>query len=62
MHGSTDDFGYAAVDNLTTVHDLHATMLHQLGIRHDTFTYKFQGLDARLSGVEPSRVMKDILL
>ncbi len=61
VHGASDDLGYAAVENVTTVHDLHATMLHQLGIHHDSFTYKFQGLDARLTGVEPSTVIKDIL-
>ncbi len=61
VYGSSDDLGYAAVENVTTVHDLHATMLQQLGIRHDSFTYKFQGLDARLTGVEPSKVINDIL-
>lgn len=61
VHGSTDDLGYAAVENICTVHDLHATMLHQLGINHDAFTFKFQGLDARLSGVEGARVIKSIL-
>jgi hypothetical protein len=59
--GSTDDLGYAAQENLTTVHDLHATMLHQLGIQHDAFSFKFQGLDARLSGVEGAKVIKPIL-
>jgi hypothetical protein len=43
------------------VHDLHATMLHQLGIDHNAFSFKFQGLDARLSGVEGARIIKDIL-
>ena len=61
VYGSTDDLGYAAVENVTTVHDLHATMLNRLGIRHETFTYKFQGLDARLSGVEPAQVLQNIL-
>ena len=61
VYGATDDLGYAAVENVTTVHDLHATMLNRLGIKHDAFTYKFQGLDARLSGVEPCKVLKDIL-
>jgi hypothetical protein len=61
VHGSTDDLGYAAVDKITTVHDLHATMLHQLGIHHEAFSFKFQGLNARLSGVEGAKVMKDIL-
>jgi len=61
VHGATDDLGYAAVEKVTTVHDLHATMLHQLGIQHDAFTYKFQGLDARLTGVEGANVITDIL-
>jgi len=60
-YGATDDLGYAAVENVATVHDLHATMLHQLGIRHDAFSVKFQGLDARLSGVEGARVLTEIL-
>lgn len=62
VYGASDDLGYAAVENVTTVHDLHATMLHQLGIQHESFTYKFQGLDAKLTGVEPSSVIKDILV
>ena len=61
VYGATDDLGYAAIENVTTVHDLHATMLHLLGIRHDAFSVKFQGLDARLTGVEPCRVLRDIL-
>jgi Protein of unknown function (DUF1501) len=62
VYGSTDDLGYAAQENITTVHDLHATMLHQLGIQHDAFTFKFQGLDAKLSGVEGAKVIKNILV
>ena len=61
VHGASDELGYAAVDKVTNVHDLHATMLHQLGIRHDAFSVKFQGLDARLSGVEGARVIDEIL-
>jgi hypothetical protein len=61
VYGASDDLGYAAVENVCTVHDLHATMLHQLGIDHDAFSVKFQGLDARLSGVEGAKVIKDIL-
>ena len=61
VHGSTDELGYAAVDKVSTVHDLHATMLHQLGIRHDAFSVKFQGLDARLTGVEGANVIDGIL-
>jgi hypothetical protein len=61
VYGSTDELGYAAVENVTTVHDLHATMLNQLGVRHDAFTFKFQGLDAKLTGVEGAKVIRDIL-
>ncbi len=60
-YGATDELGYAAVENVVTVHDVHATMLHLLGIEHERFTYRFQGLDAKLSGVEPCRVLTDIL-
>ena len=60
-YGATDEFGYAAVENVVSVHDLHATMLHLLGIDHARFTHKFQGLDARLSGVEKSKVVEGIL-
>jgi uncharacterized protein (DUF1501 family) len=59
--GRTDDLGYAAVENVVTVHDLHATMLKLLGIDHLRFSVKFQGLDARLSGVDPCRVVSEIL-
>jgi hypothetical protein len=61
VHGMSDELGYAAADKPTTVHDLHATMLHQLGIRHDAFSVKFQGLDARLTGVEGARVISEIV-
>ena len=60
-YGATDDLGYNAVENLVSVHDVHATLLHLLGIDHQRFTYKFQGLDIRLTGVEPARVVKEIL-
>lgn len=60
-YGATDEFGYNAVQDKVSVHDVHATLLHQLGIDHERFTYRFQGLDMRLTGVEPSRVVKEIL-
>ena len=62
VHGSTDELGYAAVEDVCTVHDLHATMMQQLGIQHDAFSVKFQGLDAKLTGVEGARVIKEILV
>ena len=60
-YGNTDEFGYHAVENVVTVHDFHATMLHLLGINHERFTYKHQGLDMRLTGVEKARVVQDLL-
>ncbi|MBS0265974.1 MAG: DUF1501 domain-containing protein [Planctomycetes bacterium] len=60
-YGATDELGYAAVEKVSTVHDLHATMLHLLGIRHEEFSVKFQGLDARLTGVEGASVLHEIL-
>lgn len=62
VHGATDELGYAAMEHVCTVHDLHATMLHQLGIQHDAFTFKFQGLDFKLTGVEGGRVIEEILV
>jgi hypothetical protein len=60
-YGATDELGYAAVQNVVTVHDLHATMLHLLGIEHKRLTQKFQGLDVRLTGVEQAEPIQGIL-
>ena len=60
--GATDELGYHAVENRVSVHDLHATLLQQLGIDHSRFSYKFQGLDSKLTGVEPARVVSELLL
>jgi hypothetical protein len=59
-YGATDDLGYNAVDNVVPVHDLHATMLHLLGIDHLRLTYRFQGRDFRLTDVH-GNVVRDIL-
>jgi hypothetical protein len=59
-YGTTDELGYAAEENPVSVHDFHATMLHLLGIEHERMTVKFQGLDARLTGIS-GRVVRDIL-
>jgi hypothetical protein len=50
-YGATDELGYNAVENVVHVHDLHATILHLLGIDHTKLTYKFQGRDFRLTDV-----------
>lgn len=61
-HGQTDELGYGVAENEVTVHDLHATMLRLCGLDDARFTYQFQGLDFKLSGVEPAKVVEDILL
>jgi len=61
VHGTTDELGYNAVDNIVHVRDLHATLLERFGIDHARFTKKFQGLDYKLTGVEPAKVIKQIL-
>src|SRR5829696_7284353 len=60
-YGQTDDFSYNVVENPVHVNDLNATILHCLGIDHLKFTQKFQGLDARLTGVEPASVVTGVL-
>lgn len=59
-YGATDELGYKSVENVVTMHDLHATMLYLCGIDHEQFTVKFQGLDAKLTGVEPARIVKEV--
>jgi uncharacterized protein (DUF1501 family) len=59
--GATDDLGYHAVEDRVSVHDVHATVLHLMGIDHERFTYKSQGLDWKLTGVEPARVVYEII-
>jgi hypothetical protein len=60
-YGNTDELGYRSVEDVVTLHDLHATLLHLCGIDHSRFSYRFQGLDARLTGVEPCRVVHEVL-
>jgi hypothetical protein len=59
-HGATDELGYNAVENIVHVHDLHATLLAQLGVDHKRLTFRFQGRDFRLTDVH-GRVVKEIL-
>ena len=61
-YGATDELGYNSVENIVHIRDLHATMLHLMGIDHKRFTYQYQGLDSRLTGVEEARVVDDIIL
>lgn len=61
VYGETDDFSYNIVKDPVHIHDFHATVLHLLGFNHERFTFKSQGLDQRLTGVEPCKVIKDLL-
>jgi uncharacterized protein (DUF1501 family) len=60
VYGATDDYGFKAVENPTSVHDLHATILHLLGIDHEKLTYRYAGRDFRLTDVS-GRVIREIL-
>ena len=59
-YGSTDDFGYRAVENRVHIHDLHATLLHLMGFDHERLTYRHAGRDFRLTDVH-GRIVKEIL-
>jgi hypothetical protein len=61
IYGTTDDFSYNIVEDPVHIHDFHATVLQLLGFDHERFTYRHQGLDMRLSGVEPARVVSELL-
>ncbi len=60
MYGSTDEFGMHAVENRVHVHDLHATIMHLLGIDHQRLTYRYSGRDFRLTDIH-GRIVNDIL-
>jgi uncharacterized protein (DUF1501 family) len=61
VHGETDEFSYNILRDPVHVRDFQATLLHLFGIDHERFTYNYQGLSQRLTGVEPAKVIKDLL-
>lgn len=61
VYGETDDFSYNIVKDPVNVRDFHATVLHLLGIDHEKFTYRYQGLDQKLTGVEPAKVVRGLV-
>ena len=61
VYGETDDFSYNIVRDPIHVRDFQATILHLFGIDHERFSYRYQGLDVKLTGVEKAHVVKDIL-
>ena len=60
-YGKTDDYSYNILEDPVHIRDLNATILNQLGIDHNRLTFRHQGLDQRLTGVEPARVVSEIL-
>ncbi len=60
VYGETDEMSYNIVKDPVHIRDLHATMLHALGLEHERLSFKFQGLDQRLTGVEPAKVIKGL--
>jgi hypothetical protein len=61
VYGETDDFSYNIVKDPVHIRDFHATVLSQLGFDHERFTFKHQGLDQKLTGVEPARIVSEVL-
>jgi uncharacterized protein (DUF1501 family) len=61
IYGETDEFSYNIVKDPVHIRDFHATVLQLLGFDHRRFTFRYQGLDQRLTGVEPARVVKELL-
>jgi hypothetical protein len=59
-HGATDDFGWHAVERRVHVHDLHATVLHLMGVDHTRLTYRYAGRDYRLTDVH-GHVVEELL-
>ncbi|MGH9629651.1 MAG: DUF1501 domain-containing protein, partial [Bryobacteraceae bacterium] len=61
VHGETDEFSYNIIRDPVHVRDFQATMLHLFGIDHNRFTYPYQGLDQKLTGVDPATVVKELV-
>jgi hypothetical protein len=59
-HGATDEFGFKAVEDRVSIHDLHATLLHVMGVDHEKLTYRYAGRDFRLTDVYGT-VMNELL-
>ncbi|MDX1951258.1 MAG: DUF1501 domain-containing protein [Verrucomicrobiota bacterium] len=61
IYGETDEFSYNIIKDPVNIHDFHATVLHMLGMDHERFTFRHQGLDQRLTGVEEAHIIKALL-
>jgi uncharacterized protein (DUF1501 family) len=61
VYGETDDFAWHVARDPVSMHDFHATILHLFGLDHNKLSYRFQGLDFRLTGVNPAKVVKGLV-
>ncbi len=61
IYGETDELGFGPVENPVHVRDIHATLLHQLGLDHEALSVRFQGLDVRLTGVDEAHILNEVL-
>ena len=61
VYGETDDYSYNILEKPVHINDINATILHCMGIDHERFAFSSQGLDQRLTGVEPQRVVREVL-
>ncbi len=61
IYGETDDFSYNIVKDPVHIRDFHATVLHLMGIDHERFTFRYLGLDQKLTGVEKANVIKELV-
>ena len=61
VQGETDDFAWHVARDPVSMHDFHATILHLFGLDHNKLSYRFQGLDFRLTGVNPAKVVKGLI-
>ncbi len=62
IYGETDEFSYNIVRDPVHIHDFHATVMNLLGFDHEKFSFRFQGLDQKLTGVEPAHVIRDLIV
>jgi hypothetical protein len=60
VYGATDEYGYKAIENKVEIHDLHATMLHLLGVNHEQLTFRWSGRDMRLTDVK-GKIIQGVL-
>jgi hypothetical protein len=61
QYGATDEMGYSIAEKPVNIRDLHATLLHLMGIHHEKLNYRYLGLDQRLTGVEEAKLLTELI-